>query len=192
MIAADILIVIGMLGFIVFLVALVVAAIQKKPKKPYLIGLPICFALLIVGAVISPDTKNSTSNTSNTSSIIPSSHISSEAINESSNPQDNIIKMNYKTLYKEYSDNPIKADSKYKDKEIQLTGKIADIDRDIGKNPYITFNVDEYGAQNIKMSFDDDKPVANLKKGQKVTVVGTCSGTLVSTIVVLNDCSIVK
>lgn len=102
------------------------------------------------------------------------------------------IKVDYKTLYKDYSDNPINADKTYKDKLLSLTGTIANIDRDIGKNPYITFNVDEYGAQSIKMSFDSDDTVAALKKGQTVTVVGTCDGTFASTIVVLSKCEIVK
>ncbi|HBQ46247.1 MAG TPA: hypothetical protein DD737_04095, partial [Ruminococcaceae bacterium] len=81
---------------------------------------------------------------------------------------------------------------KYRDKKLILTGTIANIDRDIGQSPYITFNVDQYGVQNIKMSFDNDDVVAGLKKGQKVTVVGTCGGTFASTIVVMNNCSIVK
>lgn len=113
-------------------------------------------------------------------------------ISSSPSSKDDVIKMDYKSLYKSYEDNPIKADSEYRDKKIQLTGTIASIDRDIGQSPYITFNVDEYGAQSIKMSFDDDETVAALKKGQKVTVVGTCGGSFASVIVVLNHCSIVK
>lgn len=101
-------------------------------------------------------------------------------------------KVDYKTLYKDYSDNPINADKTYKDKQLSLTGTIVNIDRDIGKNPYITFNVDEYGAQTIKMSFDNDDKVTALKKGQTVTVVGTCDGTFASTIVILKKCEIIK
>lgn len=105
---------------------------------------------------------------------------------------DDTMKVDCQTLYKDYENNPIKADSKYRDKKLKLTGTIANIDRDIGQSPYITFNIDEYGLKSIKMSFDDDSAVINLKKGQKVTVEGTCGGTFASTIVVLNDCSITK
>lgn len=180
--------IIGILGFIVFLIGLIVVAIQRKPKKPYLIGLAVCFVLFIVGVALpSNNTQDKIVQAKSPSSSVPS-----KALNKSSVPEDNTMEINYKTLYKEYNDNPIKADSKYKDKKIQLTGTIADIDRDIGQNPYITFNVDEYGTQSIKMSFDDDKPVESLKKGQRVTIVGTCGGTFASTIVVLNDCTVVK
>ena len=100
-------------------------------------------------------------------------------------------KVNYKTLYKDYDANPINADKKYKDKKLILTGTIANIDRDIGQNPYIIFDIDEYGAEQIKMSFNDDDTVAKLKKGQTVTVKGNCGGTFTSSLVVLNDCEIV-
>lgn len=102
------------------------------------------------------------------------------------------IKTDCKILYKDYEDNAISADKKYKDKKLILTGKIANIDRDISKSPYITFNIDSYGAKSIKMSFNDDNAVASLKKGQTVTIAGTCGGTFASTIVVLNNCYVVK
>jgi hypothetical protein len=109
---------------------------------------------------------------------------------------DGATKADYKALFKDYKDNPINADKKYKDKKFILTGTISDIDRDIGQSPYITFDVDsditakDYG--NIKLSFSDDDAVASLKKGQKVTVVGTCDGTFTSTLLTFSDCKIVK
>ena len=106
--------------------------------------------------------------------------------------EDDTLAVDYKVLYKDYDNNPINADSKYKDKKIKINGAIADIGRDIGQSPYITFNVDEYGAQSIKMSFDNDETVAALKKGQKVTVSGTCNGLFGNVIVDLSNCEIVK
>lgn len=144
----------------------------------------IIFAIIILAAIASP------SENSDSSSVVAAGAAVTSSQQESSGT--NATKVEYKTLYKDYSDNPIKADSKYKDKKLQLTGTIANIDRDIGQNPYITFNVDEYGAKSIKMSFDDDDPVATLKKGQKVTVTGNCSGMFATVLVELDDCTIVK
>lgn len=167
-------------------------AYNKKPRKKLspaqivvvVLGSAALFFILIsaVNSIIS-DSPNA--NSTVTSGAATNSKRSTSSVSD-------VIKIDYKALYKDYTDNPINADSKYKDKKLQLTGKIANIDRDIGKNPYITFNVDEYGAQSIKMSFEDDKIVAALKKGQNVTVVGTCSGTFASTVVVINNCSIAE
>lgn len=180
----------GFLGFIACLIGLIIAAVRKKPKKRILLGVVFCFILFFVGVLLpsdnTPGQSTQAANQSNQTSQEQSQ------VSSSSSATDGAIKVDYKTLYKDYSDNPINADKTYKDKLLSLTGTIANIDRDIGKNPYITFNVDEYGAQSIKMSFDSDDTVAALKKGQTVTVVGTCDGTFASTIVVLSKCEIVK
>lgn len=42
----------GMVGFVAFLIALIVAAIKKKPKRNPLIGMAVCFALFIIGGII--------------------------------------------------------------------------------------------------------------------------------------------
>lgn len=144
------------------------------------------FALIVIVAIAAPSGNDGSDN----AAVAGINSVAQQASSESLTAE--ATEVDYKTLYKDYEDNPINADSKYKDKKLILTGTIANIDRDIGQSPYITFNIDEYGAQSIKMSFEDDKAVAALKKGQKVTVVGTCGGTFASVIVVLNNCSIVE
>lgn len=186
----------GILGFLGCLIGLIVSAIRKHPKKPSLIGMGVCFVMFIVGVSL-PSDKASTTPTQAKTSISSTVGKSAKGKQASSaTPEskvtDGATTVDYKLLYKDYGDNPISADKKYKDKKLILTGTIANIDRDIAQSPYITFNVDEYGAKSIKMSFNDDDTVASLKKGQTVTVVGTCGGTFASTIVMLNDCSTVK
>lgn len=163
---------------------------QRKKLRPGQVvavvfgSVVLLFALIVITAIIEPSGGSGNAVAADTNSATQqasSESLTAEAVN-----------IDYKTLYKDYEDNAISADKKYRGKKLVLTGAIANIDRDIGQNPYITFNLDEYGAQSIKMSFDDDDTVAALKKGQKVTVVGTCGGTFASTIVVLNDCAIVK
>ena len=187
---------IGLLGGIGFLIASIVFAIKKVPKKKQwgaTIGVIICAVLFISGTVMTQPSEPAQAAEQSKSSSAQSNQTSAK--NEvSSEPSitDGATKVDYKTLYKDYEDNAISADKKYRDKKLILTGTIANIDRDIGQSPYITFNVDQYGAQSIKMSFNDDDVVASLKKGQKVTVVGTCGGTFASAIVVMGNCSIVK
>lgn len=177
----------GILGFFGCLIGLIVSAVRKRPKRSSLIGMGVCFVLFIVGVSLPSDKASTAQTQAKTTSNNAVTSVAPE-----SKPTDDAITVDYKTLYKDYEDNAINADKKYKDKKLILTGTIANIDRDIAKKPYITFNADEYGAKSIKMSFDDDDTVANLKKGQTVTVVGTCGGTFASTIVMLNDCSMVK
>jgi hypothetical protein len=97
--------------------------------------------------------------------------------------------VNYHTLYNDYQANPIKADSVYKGKLLKLTGKVDKIDREIMGEPYVTFAIDNF-LEDVRLTFqksEEDK-VASLVKGQTITVVGKCKGTLLSTTVVLDEC----
>ena len=161
---------------------------KKKLRPGQIVGIVLAaivipIASICVLATVFPNDSSSTvAAGTNTASKLSSSNSS----------KDNLMKVDCNVLYKDYKDNPIKADSKYRDKELQLTGIIGNIDRDVGQNPYIVFKLDEYGTESIKMSFNDDKTVENLKKGQKITVKGTCGGTFTNTLIVLDNCSIVK
>ncbi|OQB11525.1 MAG: tRNA_anti-like protein [Firmicutes bacterium ADurb.Bin193] len=103
------------------------------------------------------------------------------------------IEVDYKVLHKDYIDNPINADSMYKDKMLVLVGKINTIDREIAGQPYITFDVDGL-FNNVRITFDKDEEekVTKLVKGQTVKIVGKCKGTLLSTTVALNNCLVVE
>ena len=150
---------------------------KKKLRPGQIVGIVLVSIIVPIALICSAVAAGT-----NVASKLPSSNSS----------KDSVMKVDCNVLYKDYKDNPIKADSKYRDKELQLTGTIGSIDRDIGQSPYIVFDLDEYGTESIKMSFDDDKIVASLKKGQKITVRGTCGGTFTNTLIVLNNCSIVK
>lgn len=105
---------------------------------------------------------------------------------------DGAIEVDYKELHKEYMDNAIGADGKYKDKTLILVGEVDTIDREIAGHPYVTFNVDGY-FNNIRITFskDEEEKVAQLSKGQTIKIVGKCKGTLISTTVALGDCLLV-
>lgn len=132
---------------------------------------------------------------SDTTQTTSSSASKSNTVQTSSKSEEEIIEIDYNVLYKEYQDNAIAADAKYKSKTLKLTGEVYDIDREIAGNTYITFNIGgQYSFKNVRITFkkSEESKVAQLKKGQKVTIKGKCTGTLLSTTVALNDCEIIE
>ena len=103
-----------------------------------------------------------------------------------------VMKMDYKVLHKDYMDNPIAADEKYKGKVLELTGQVDIIDREIAGNPYVTFEVDL--LENVRITFkkSEESKVTKLVKGQTITIRGKCKGTLLSTTVALDNCELVN
>lgn len=118
------------------------------------------------------------------------SYIESLGDEAKSNAKD-YMTVDYKQLYKDYEENAIKADGKYKDKLIQITGKVDDIFREVMGHPYVTFSVDKY-FQHVQAVFskDEESKVAELKKGQTITVRGRCKGKTMN--VLIDDCIIIK
>ena len=88
-------------------------------------------------------------------------------------------------LYEEYNANEIAADEKYKGKIIQVTGIIRDIGNDIMDNAYITLIGDQYFGD-IQCYFREKSIVAGLSKGNRIIVMGSCSGLMMN--VHLNNC----
>ena len=95
------------------------------------------------------------------------------------------VTVSARKLYKEYNDNEIAADEKYKGQIIQVTGIIRDIGNDIMDNAYVTLIGDQYFGD-IQCYFDKKSIVAGLSKGKKITVVGNCSGLMMN--VHVNNC----
>jgi len=94
-----------------------------------------------------------------------------------------------KYLYKEYEANEVLADENYKGKKIAVSGIIGEIGKDIFDKPYVSLKV-AY-LQGVHCYFDDDniKIISKLKKGQRITIIGTCNG-LTLTDVIIKDCEI--
>ena len=96
-----------------------------------------------------------------------------------------VLSVNSKTLYKDYSNNEIAADDKYKGKIIQVTGTIRDIGNDIMDDAYVTLIGDEFFGD-IQCFFSDKSNLVDVKKGQRITVVGYCDGLFLN--VLLKNC----
>lgn len=142
--------------------------------------LMIIFAIVCIGAI-----GTALSGDENNNAIQTSGDVAETKVEE-------VITVDYKELHKEYMDNPISADAKYKGKTLKLTGKVDDIDREIAGNTYITFEIDFLEDIRITFKKSEESKVAQLKKGQQVTIKGKCTGTLLSTTVALADCEIIE
>lgn len=88
-------------------------------------------------------------------------------------------------LYQEYDENEVVADEKYKDKKIAVTGTIQDIGKDVMDDAYITLNTDNYGI--VQCSFNNSKMVRTLSKGDRITVVGNCSGKTLGNVILFDS-----
>lgn len=92
-------------------------------------------------------------------------------------------------LYRAYEANEVSADEQYKGKRMAITGTIGMIGKDVLDNPYVSFRIDYLQGVNCYFSDENNKIISQLSKGQKVTIIGTCSG-LTLTDVVIKDCEI--
>jgi hypothetical protein len=85
-------------------------------------------------------------------------------------------------LIGEYRSNEVGADQKYKDKPIQITGKVSGIKKAPLMGYYIGLGTAQEGEAFDIMCFLDmtDKPTADkagqLKEGDTVTLIGKCEG----------------
>ena len=119
-------------------------------------------------------------------SIIALASLENDAppINSETKP---VLKVTSKTLYKEYNNNEIAADDKYKGKIIQVRGTIRDIGKDIMDDAYISLIGDDFFGD-VQCFFTDKSYLLNLKKGQRVNVIGYCDGLFMN--IILQNCII--
>lgn len=97
------------------------------------------------------------------------------------------IRISAVNLYKEYSDNPVAADEKFKGKTLKVDGKISTITQ--GKDGRISILLEANVISGfIFCSFPESqsKMIAKFKPGDYWTIKGRCAGMQVG--VVLEDC----
>lgn len=95
-------------------------------------------------------------------------------------------------LYQAYEDNEVAADKKYKGTTIEVSGIIQEIAKDIvDKEPYVALKAGGNELATVRCYFPKEREntVAQLSKGQKVTIEGKCEGKNI-TAVVLKGCSL--
>lgn len=86
------------------------------------------------------------------------------------------LKVSAKKLHQDYEDNEAAADDVYKGKQLEVSGKIASIDKDAFDNTIVWLKgKDEFNRVMAKMSEAEAPKAKALKKGQSVTV--SCQGS---------------
>lgn len=91
-------------------------------------------------------------------------------------------------LWKDFDANEVAAEDKYKGKVIAVKGIISSITTSPMGYPQVTFSGDKYGLKNVVCEFskDDKGQIAKLKKGEKITLSGTCQGMVIKSVYIRN------
>jgi len=104
-----------------------------------------------------------------------------------------VIEISATQLSKEYDENKVAADSKYKDELLKISGTIDDIGKDIAGTPYVSLEGREYSLFGVQCMFNRDKEedLIELRKGQKIILKGEVSSEMIGNIIV-KDCEIIE
>lgn len=159
----------------------------KKPwyKKWWVITIAVLAVLYAIGSGGDEDTKTADDNQSEPKAAVEEAKKPVEP--EKTTPDILVTSAN---LSKEYSENEVAADQKYKDKLVEISGKITSVDNDTFDDGMIVRLSDgKYDVNNAwcYMKESERDKVLAFKKGQQVTLIGKGdSATLGSP--VLKDC----
>ena len=98
----------------------------------------------------------------------------------SSSTEPEYIEITAQELWNAFEDNEVAADKKYKGKYVKVTGIVNDINsEDFLTSSNILLEVDGSLFGCVQCNFNNSekaKAIANVEKGQQVTIVGTCGG----------------
>lgn len=100
------------------------------------------------------------------------------------------IAVQAKVLTKEYDENEVAADGKYKGKMLAVTGKISNIAETFGS---MTVSLEGHEiTKTVMCNFEDSEKanIAKLKKGQQATLIGKGDGSTGGLYVGLEKCKI--
>jgi hypothetical protein len=92
-------------------------------------------------------------------------------------------------LYADYKANEVAADKRYKDRVIEVTGRVDNIGKDIMDTMYVTLDTGEMiGSIQCMFGTEHANSLAGLSKGQSVTIQGKCAGKMMN--VLLQGCTL--
>ena len=84
---------------------------------------------------------------------------------------------NFMPLWADWDENRLEAEKVYKSQQVTIRGVVTNIGKNAAGNPFVEFSADKAKPRGIRCVFSsktDD--AAKLKKGQAVTISGTCTG----------------
>ena len=107
-------------------------------------------------------------------------------------PKVEVIKISSRELAKAYDENEAAADAKYKGKQLEVLGTIKMIDKGMMNEVNLQLTgKDDFSSVMATLSKEAESSAMNLKKKQKVTVVCTGEGEVMS-MPILRECKIKK
>ena len=99
-----------------------------------------------------------------------------------------MITLTATALYNAYENNEVAADSKYKGKNVLISGTIKNIGKDILDKPYITLGGSGFLGVQCFFEKSNVDQLMSLSKGQRIKVIGVVSGKVIN--VQVKDCSL--
>lgn len=91
-------------------------------------------------------------------------------------------------LVASYVNNEVAADNNFKGKNFYVEGYIENIGKDILDDIYVTLKSGDL-IRSVQCYIEDQDKVAQLRKGQKITVIGECNGLMMN--VLMKNCKLV-
>lgn len=149
-------------------------------KKRYVIPLAVV-VLMIIGGIAGGDTEGGRDNTAtvaadNSSVEADAKPAADEKTEEpKAKSKAKLVKVSAEQMLKDYEDNELAADKKYKGKRIQVTGTIAKIDSELfSDDEYVLriSNGDEYSFLTVNCNDMSKDELSTLTVGDEVTAVG--------------------
>jgi hypothetical protein len=99
------------------------------------------------------------------------------------------IVVDAKKLFADYASNEVAADEMYKGKQIELTGTVESINKDMMDDIYVSIGVGDFKNIHCTINKEYKSNAAQLKKGQTVTIQGE-GGTMIIGTPVIDNCII--
>lgn len=157
-------------------------------KKGLKIGLIVIGALVVIGTLANLGKKDG-KDTVTTSSDADKAKADSLAAIQADSVQ-RTITITPENLVGLYKENEIKADKDFKDKEFYVKGTIKSISKDVLGHAFITLG-SENEINSVQCYFESEEALAELSKGQLVTVKGVCNGYVIMN-VLMKECTLAK
>lgn len=144
------------------------------------------FALIVIIGVIGSMGRqsNQTSTQSTTTSQAPAQQAA-----KAPEPPAPVATVNVSEILKSYENNKIKAEQTYKGKRLRIKGVVGSIGSDVLDLPYVTIGTGaSFEVTQIQCYFPKENAgqLANLDKGQSLTVEGTVDAYVMN--VIVQDC----
>lgn len=153
---------------------------NKKAQHLLSIFLVAFFVFIAIGS------GDETEENENASSTSTTEETKTEETPKESEKQEGVT-ISAADLYMNYKENKEKSDSEYKGNFISVEGVIANINKDITDDVYLTLNTnDKFGK--IQCHLDKSVAFDQLKKGQSITIYGKTLGIMGN--VILEECKV--